>query len=116
VADARSTLGAQAEDRVTRHLEQHGFQILARNFRTRLGEIDIVAAKGRDLHFVEVRSRTSTRFMRPAESIDARKRARLRRAAELYLARLSGPAPEQVFFDVASVVGDQIELLTGAFE
>lgn len=112
----RALLGARAEERVVRHLEQGGFQILARNFRTRLGEIDIVATRGRALHFVEVRARTSGRFLHPAESVDARKRQRLRRAAEQYLARLRGPAPYEIFFDVASVIGDEIDYRQGAFE
>lgn len=115
MADARSVSGTLAEDRVTLHLQQLGFQILARNFKTKLGEIDIVAAKGRALHFVEVRSRASKGFMRPAESVDARKQLKLRRTAELYLARHRGPPPLEVFFDVASVVGDELEYIQGAF-
>jgi len=116
--DDRALRGANAEEHVVRHLEQRGFHILARNFRTRLGEIDIVAVRGRSLHFVEVRARAraSARFVHPAESVDARKRARLRRTAEQFLARLRGPAPAEVFFDVAAVIGDEIDYRQGAFE
>lgn len=118
MAEPRGKLGALAEQRVARHLEQLGFHILTTNFRTKVGEIDIVAAKGRALHFVEVRSRSraSAGFLHPAESVDARKQARIRRAAELYLARLRGPAPTEVFFDVAAVIGDEIDYRQGAFE
>jgi putative endonuclease len=116
VADPRSITGTKAEERVARYLEQLGFHILAKNFKTQLGEIDVIAVKGRALHFVEVRSRASGRFLHPAESVDARKRARIRRTAELYLARLRGPAPEEVFFDVAAVIGDEIEYRERAFE
>ena len=108
--------GAAAEARVAAHLERLGFRVLARNFRTRFGEIDLVAQKGTSLHFVEVRSRATARFLRPADSVDARKQARIRRTAEAFLARRGAPRPEQVFFDVASVVGEELEYLHAAFE
>ena len=114
--DARALFGSKAEERVVRHLEAGGYHILARNFRTRLGEIDIVASRGRALHFVEVRARASGAFLHPAESVDFRKRQRIRRAAEQFLARLRGPAPAEVFFDVASVIGDDLDYRKGAFE
>jgi len=116
VVDPRARSGTSAEERVVRYLEERGFHILDRNFRAKVGEIDVIAAKGRALHFVEVRSRASSRFLHPAESVDARKRARIRRTAEVYLARLRGPAPEEVCFDVAAVVGDTIDYRERAFE
>lgn len=115
MVDPRSIAGAKAEERVVHYLEQLGFHILARNFKTRLGEIDVIAVRGRALHFVEVRSRAGSGFLHPAESVDARKQQRIRRTAELYLARLRGPAPEEVFFDVAAVIGDEIDYRQGAF-
>lgn len=111
----RGDLGALAERLVGSHLERLGFRILTRNFRSRWGEIDLVAWRAGEVHFVEVRSRTSEAFLSAAESIDARKQARIRRTAEVYLAR-KPPADSQMFFDVATVVGDRVELLIGAFE
>lgn len=107
--------GRDAEDRVARFLEERGFHILARNFKSRTGEIDVIASRGRALHFVEVRSRATSRFLHPAESVDARKQAKIRRTAEAFLAKLRGPAPAEVYFDVAAVVGDQIEYRERAF-
>jgi putative endonuclease len=114
VADRIS--GTEVEARVAAHLERRGYRILARNFRTRFGEIDLVVQKGSSIRFVEVRARASGRFLRPAETVDARKQARLRRTAETFLARRGAPRAEQVFFDVASVVGDDLEYIEGAFE
>ena len=84
----RARAGAQAEALAARFLERQGLAIVARNVRSRLGEIDIVARDGGTLVFVEVRLRRRRDFGGAAESITAAKRARIRAAAELYLARL----------------------------
>jgi putative endonuclease len=84
----RAQAGAQAEALAVRFLVGHGLAIVARNVRSRLGEIDIVAREGDTLVFVEVRLRRRRDFGGAAESITAAKRARIRAAAELYLARL----------------------------
>ena len=69
---------------------RHGLTIVTRNFRTRFGEIDLIARDGRTLVFVEVRLRSSTRFGGAVESITAAKRARLVNAAREYIARTGG--------------------------
>lgn len=79
--------GAAAEALAARYLEAQGLRIVARNFRCRGGEIDLVAAEGDTLVFVEVRLRGNDRFGGAAASIDARKQARLQLAARAYLAR-----------------------------
>ncbi len=79
--------GRAAEDLATRYLAQRGLCVVERNFRTRRGEIDIVAHDGPTLVFVEVRLRGSSAFGGAAASITARKRARLVAAAREYLAR-----------------------------
>ena len=108
--------GPAAESLVAEHLERRGFRIVARNFRTRFGEIDLIVQRGSALHFVEVRSRASARFLRPADSVDHRKQSKIRRSAQAFLARRDAPRVDEVFFDVASVVGDELEYLQGAFE
>ncbi|MBI2894774.1 MAG: YraN family protein [Deltaproteobacteria bacterium] len=108
-------VGAEAERRVGAHLERLGFRVVARNFRSRWGEIDLIASRPGEIHFVEVRARSTETFVTAAESIDARKQARIRRTAEVYLAKKARPFA-QAFFDVATVVGDRVELLVGAFE
>ena len=74
-------LGADGEDAAAAHLERCGFRILSRRARTRFGEIDILAEDGVTLVVVEVRTRSSSAFGDPAESIDRRKADRLRRTA-----------------------------------
>lgn len=70
------------------YLERQGLTLLARNFRTRRGEIDLVMRDGAVLVFVEVRLRTNAAYGGAAASITPRKQARLVAAAQVYLARL----------------------------
>lgn len=85
--------GARAEAIAAAYLERRGLQVVARNFRTRFGEIDIVARDGDSLVFVEVRLRQSAAFGGAAESITTAKRARLVAAAQGYLATLGREPP-----------------------
>ena len=105
-AAERSALARKAETLVARHLEGKGFEIVERNARLGHLEIDIIAKRGRLLVFCEVRTRSSDRFMTPAESIDAVKAGRIRRAAAAYLASALPAGTREVRLDVASVVYD----------
>ena len=80
-------IGRAAEDRALVLLEQAGLRLLERNFRCRLGEIDLVMRDGTTVVFVEVRQRRSSRFGSAAESVSASKLRRVRAAAELWLRR-----------------------------
>ncbi len=79
--------GVRAEDLCAELLSKAGLRVLARNWRCRHGEIDLIAQEGRTLVFAEVRLRQDARFGGAAESITAAKRARLLAAARLYLSR-----------------------------
>ncbi len=111
-------LGQRAEALAVAYLQKQGLRIEIRNFRCRLGEIDLVARDGATLVFVEVRSRTSSEFGLPQESVGYRKQQRLRRIAEVYL---RGRDEVAVRFDVVSVRFDrqgnlqQIEHIPHAF-
>jgi putative endonuclease len=111
--------GRGAEDAAARYLEARGLTVLARNYRTRAGELDLVAREGRCLVFVEVRARRSGAFGTPAETVGARKRARLVAAAAHYLQASAGAHPPPCRFDVLSVSGvtpdTRIEWLRDAF-
>jgi putative endonuclease len=78
--------GARAEDLCAELMRRAGLKVLARNWRCRHGEIDLVAEERGTLVFAEVRLRRDERFGGAAESITAAKRARLVAAAQLYLA------------------------------
>lgn len=81
------SLGKAGEDCACRELERRGYAILARRYRSRLGEIDIVAREGETVVFVEVKARTSSRYGEPAEAVTLHKQTRVAAIAEDYLAR-----------------------------
>ena len=111
---AAQAAGGAAEDEAARFLAAQGLEILARNYRTRLGEIDLVAQDGAELVFVEVRLRTSERFGGALDSIHARKRRRIVAAARQFLMRFARePACR---FDVVALDGKRPLWLRGAFE
>lgn len=111
--------GRRAEETAVRFLLGCGYRVVARNFRARGGEVDIVAYDGDVLCFVEVRSRKDLRFGGPAASVTPRKQARLQRAAGAFLAELPPPLPP-CRFDVVTLLGGEkaarVDLLKGAFE
>jgi putative endonuclease len=117
--DQRQSLGKRGEDLACQELKRRGYAILDRRFRTRCGELDIVAKDGNVFVFVEVKARSGCRFGTPFESLTWQKRQRLSSMAEsyLFLKRLSGVACR---FDVVSILespdGCTIELIRGAFE
>ncbi len=95
--------GEHAEDIAAEYMKSRGLRILARNYRCRFGEIDIIAEDGETLVFIEVRMRTRTDFGSAAESIHAAKRARLVTAARHYLAHTR--ADRACRFDAFLVAG-----------
>jgi putative endonuclease len=100
----RSTrpVGQRGEALAAQYLERRGFEILARNLRSRLGEVDLIAREGRTLVFVEVKARRGSDGDPPQAAVDGRKQARLARLAMNYLARER--AGEQACrFDVVAV-------------
>jgi putative endonuclease len=116
---AKDAVGRYGEDVAARHLEEAGFEILARNWRCPEGEIDIVARDGDVLVICEVKTRSSDRYGLPAEAITRRKSDRLRRLAYAWLTAHPLRVPE-VRFDVVSVLrrragAAQVEHLRGAF-
>ncbi len=100
---AKDAVGRYGEDVAARHLSEQGFQVLHRNWRCELGEIDIVARDGDCLVVCEVKTRRSTSFGHPAEAITPRKAARLRRLTAAWLAE-TGLHPPQIRIDVVAVL------------
>jgi len=98
-------LGLRAEEWTARLLERRGYQILDRRYRTRAGEIDLVARDGETIVFIEVKARGSVGCGPPAEAVDGRKRGRLARAAGHYLAS-RGATESPCRFDVVEVILD----------
>jgi len=117
---AKRALGKAGEDLAVAWYEAHGYEVLARNWSCRAGELDIVLRRGRLHVFCEVKARSSGAFGLPAEAVGPLKQARVRRLAALWFAdRSRGPARARaggpVRFDVASVLDGEVEVIEGAF-
>lgn len=110
----RAERGRRGERRAAAYLEARGYEIVERNFRSKVGELDLIAREGGDLVFIEVRARAGRLRGGPVETVNARKRARLARVAEAYIA-LRAPSFESCRFDVVGVTGTELELIRDAF-
>ncbi len=116
----RRALGRAGEELAAAWYQAHGYEVVARNWRCREGELDVVARRGRLHIFCEVKSRSSDAFGVPAEAVGPAKRARLRRLAALWFA--GQPAGREggagrggpVRFDVACVLGGALDVIEGA--
>jgi len=107
------SLGRRGEDAAIRLLEHHGYIVLARNVRLPGGEIDVIA-KDRDvIAFVEVKTRTTSRFGRALTAVNAPKRRTLRALAADWL-QIAAPRA-RARFDIVTIDGGQAELHRGAF-
>jgi putative endonuclease len=121
--DLRPQLGRLGEQLAAEHLIRRGFQIIERNYRTRWGELDIVAYDGRTLAFCEVKTRrVSAPGRDPLESVHTRKRSKVRKMAGSWLIeRTDRPYADNVRFDAIGVtLGPsgrlvRLEHLEGAF-
>jgi putative endonuclease len=107
--------GAAAEELAAVFLQRRGLEITSRNYRCRVGEIDLVALDGKTLVFVEVRQRKSEDFGGAGASITQDKRARLLRTAHHFLAGIRDEPPCR--FDAVLIRGEppQIEWIQNAF-
>jgi putative endonuclease len=112
------TLGLvnDAERRAARWYRLRGWRIVGANVWAGGNEIDLIARRGRELRFVEVKSKTGPRYGDPVEAVDEEKQRRVRRAAETWLAARPDLDGLVVAFDVVAVRGRRLERLGGAFE
>ncbi len=113
----RRAIGALAEGAAADYLEQKGYVIRERNFRCRLGEIDLIAEKDGLLVFVEVKYRRTAICGLPYDAVDERKQRRICHAALAYYGRHGYAAGRMCRFDVIAVYADgRIEHLENAFD
>lgn len=105
--------GIKVERQAEAYLMRQGLTLTERNFRCRMGEIDLIMRDGATLVFVEVRQRSSRKFGGAVASIDGRKQQKLIAAAHIYLSRLSKWPPCR--FDALLIEGDTVNWIRDAF-
>lgn len=130
----RQSLGARGEALAAGFYLERGYEVVARNWRSAGGEIDLVVRRGRELVFCEVKTRLTDRFGTPAEAVTQAKQRRIRRLATAYLVDLErredpdasrtgtgqcagtgASRPGLIRFDVACVSDDKVEVIEEAF-
>lgn len=119
MVERRQQLGRTGEEAALQYLEQQGYRILERNFRCRLGEIDLIARDGQTLVFIEVKTRRSQMFGAPALAVTKEKQRRLIKTSQFYLSQ-KGAAQPVCRFDVVTVQIEggepRVEVITNAFQ
>lgn len=115
MTQARRQLGADGEALVAGWYEARGYEVVARNWRCRDGELDVIARNGRMFIFCEVKTRTSDAFGTPAEAVTRDKQQRLRRLAARWLDEDAPVRAREIRFDVAAVMGNVVEVFEAAF-
>ncbi len=98
----------------TNFLKKKGYKILATNFKTKFGEIDIIAEHKGTIVFVEVKRRETLQYGRPIEAINYRKENKIKMVAEYYLNKTK-KVDVGVRFDVIEILGDEISHIENAF-
>jgi len=112
-------LGKKGEDAAAVLLKENGYKILVRNYKTRLGEIDIIAIEQDTLCFIEVKTRASLSFGSPLEAVSIPKQRQISKAALMFL-KEKNLLNKKARFDVVSVVYSKdkpkLDLIKNAFE
>jgi len=119
VSKQRIYLGKRGEEAAVSLLKEKGYKILVRNYKTKLGELDIIAQDEDTLCFIEVKTRNSLRFGLPEEAVSVRKQRQISKAALVFL-KENNLLNRKARFDVVSVVAAQdtlkSSLIKNAFE
>lgn len=97
------------------YLKKKGYRIIARNYYTRFGELDLIARDGDYLVFVEVKYRAGCCCGHPLEAVNRNKIRHIRRSAQLYLMRCGFPETTPCRFDVVGILGEEIVHIENAF-
>ncbi|MET0727416.1 MAG: YraN family protein [Acidimicrobiales bacterium] len=114
MVDPRRVLGADGEAQAAAWYLARGYEVVARNWRCRDGELDLVVRRRSELVFVEVKTRRTDRFGVPAEAVTAAKQRRLRRLGTRYL-RDTGTRAGSLRFDVVAILAGELEVIEAAF-
>jgi putative endonuclease len=115
----RREFGQKGESIAVRHLKKNGYKILEKNYRTKLGEIDIIAKDKDTIVFVEVKARRSRQFGNPKHAVTPNKQKKISMVALFYL-KSTKQTDAKARFDVVAICAEQhensIEIVKNAFE
>ena len=117
--DKRQQFGKKSENLAVWYLKKNGYKILEQNYRTQLGEIDIIAKEKKTIVFVEVKSRKSIRYGNPKWAVTLKKQRKISMVALQYLKSIR-QTDARARFDVVAIISNrdepQIEIVKNAFE
>jgi putative endonuclease len=116
----RLSLGERGETAACGFLKDHGYEILEKNYKCKLGEIDVIARRQGRLAFIEIKTRTSAQFGLPQEAVDLRKQEKIFKIAQWYL-KEKKISKSPIAFDVVAILWKEgqtpeIRLIVDAFE
>ncbi len=115
----KQQFGRESESIAARYLKKQGYKILEQNYRTKIGEIDIIARDKQTLVFVEVKARKSDRFGNPKWAVTPKKQRKISMIA-LYYLKLTKQSNVKARFDVVTISHEQdkpkVEIVKNAFE
>jgi len=103
-----SSVGAQGENIAKKFLESEGYAIVSQNFRTKFGEIDLIALKGGYLIFIEVKSRSGELFGSPAEAVTKKKLDKIIKSSNVFISQ-NEELPQNIRYDAVEVFYDKGE-------
>ncbi len=111
----RRLFGDAGEDKAVSYLKKKGYKIIARNFNCPFGEVDIIAARGKDLVFIEVKTRSNAdAFGGGVAAVNKAKQMRIAKAAISYIKKHK-PAYDGIIFDIIAITGEDIEHIPNAY-
>jgi len=117
--NSRQKFGEQSESIAVSYLKKHGYKIIEQNYRTKLGEIDIIAKEKDTIAFIEVKARRSVHFGNPKWAITPKKQRKISMVALWYL-KTTKQSNVKARFDVVSIISSHynpnIEIIKNAFE
>ncbi|MCC8137373.1 MAG: YraN family protein [Clostridiales bacterium] len=111
----KRAVGTEYEKKAAAYLEKHGYRIFCRNYRCRMGEIDLVAGHEGYLVFIEVKYRANERDGNALEAVDLKKQQRIVRVARWFLMERHIPENQPVRFDVVAFDGKEVQIVRDAF-
>jgi putative endonuclease len=109
-------VGTEYEVKASGYLEKNGYQILERNFRCKIGEIDLIGRNDGYLCFIEVKYRSSSSKGFPAEAITPNKIRKITRTAQYYMLLHKLPVDTPCRFDAVVILENELSLIKNAFD